>query len=351
MLRWLVVMVLTLLPPMVAVADEVEAPLVDRPVHVPFSEAVARFAADPATGGFVAPFAIATDAQPRELEPLAPTTLTVTVRARGPVLRPPVRPDLRQLPAFAAAFHIEDLTDGRNERNGAATFRWVYRLRPRTEAVSEVPGVPLLFYNPDIRPPAKSYQTLCSDPIALTVRQPERPIDVAALPPLALEWASGPDALTGQTPWTPPDGRALAAVLLAPPLLSLAVYLLWRHWYPDAVRAAHRRRSRAARVVLRHLQRARRLRGRASAEAVMAALTAYLRDRFDLRRAEPTPSVVEALLPARGCPPELASEAAALLAQTAAARFQPEESSAAPPVEVIRRFILAVEERACCPSS
>lgn len=325
-------------------ADEVEAPLVDRPVDVPFSEAIARFVLDPAGGELVAPFRIEADVRPRELEPLTATTLTVTVHARGPVLRPPVRPDLRQMAAFAATFHVEDWTDGRPARVGASVYRWEYRLRPKGDSVGEVPGVPFLFYNPDVRPPAKGYQTLWTDPIPLTVRRPERPVDVSSLPPAVLEWPDG-DLLARQTRWAPPGAGVVAAVLLVPPLLAVAFYLLWRQRHPDAARAAHRRRSRAARVALRQLDRARRWRGRTEAEAAAAALTDYLGDRFGLMRVEPTPAEAEALLPGHGCPADLASAAAALLAQIAAARFQPAEPSPAVLVGAVRHFVLAVEER------
>ncbi|MFO0927991.1 MAG: hypothetical protein U0736_13275 [Gemmataceae bacterium] len=259
------------------------------------------------------------------------------------MLRPPVRPDLRQLPAFAAMFHVEDWTDGRPERVGASVYRWEYHLRPKGDSVGEVPGVPFLFYNPDVRPPAKGYQTLWTDPIPLTVRRPERPVDVR---PCRQRCWSGRTA----TCWR---GRRLGR--------RHARASWWRCCSPaaacrrrlPAVAAAAPGRSEGGAPAAKPggaspcggWSGRRRWRGRAEAEAAADALTGYLGDRFGLQRVEPTPAEAETLLPARGCPAELASEVAVLLAQIAAARFQPAEPSAAALVDAVRHFVLAVEER------
>lgn len=321
---------------------DVEAPLVDRPIHVPFSEAIARFVPLPPGPVLVTPFRVEAEVDRQQLEPLAPLRLTVRVRAVGPTLRPPVRLDLRQVAAFDRLFHVEDVSDPTPAGDGSA-WTWVYCLRPRSEAVSEVPGVPFLFYNPDIRPPERAYQLICTDPVSLLVRAAERPVPPVELSEAALS-QTWDDHLLRPTGAALPGATAGALVLLTPPLLCVAGLVVWRWLRPDALQRARRRRSRAARLALKRLAQARRLAGRRQAEAIGAAVVGYLRDRFDLQLAEPTPDEAERHLAAAGCSGERTRLAVDLLDASARARFQPGDE---PPSGLAQRawaFILAMEE-------
>ena len=85
------------------------------------------------------------------------------------------------------------------------------------------------------------------------------------------------------------------------------------------------------------------------AERVAAALGGYLRDRFDLPSAEPTPAEVSAWLARLGLPAGQVERAARLLAQCAALRFRPEEA-AGDVASAARAWVISVEEASCPPS-
>jgi hypothetical protein len=325
-------------------ADDV--PLVGRPADLPFSGASAGFAIVSPGPEFRAPFAFATAAAPTDVEEAMPVTLTVTVRVLGKLRHPPSRLDLRQVPALSRAFHVEDVTDGRKETASPSEWRWVYRLRPRGPGVREVPGVPFVFYNPDLRPAEKAFQVIWSDPIPLRVRPGERDAPPVPASDAVLALATGPGVLRG------PAGHSAAWWLLAtlgPPAVCALWYLRWRRSHPDEARLAHQRRSRAARAALAALDQAGREPGRAGADRVAAALAGYLADRFGLARAEPTPPEVAGCLRRCGLPEALVERGGRLLADASAVRFGPEEGPAL--VGEARAWILAVEEEPWPPSS
>src|SRR5262245_55379201 len=90
-------------------ADDV--PLLGRPAGLPFS-------------GASGAFEVEARAEPTALRAEQPLTFTVTVRATGTVRRPPRRPDLRKLAAFADRFYVED-PDPRERRPDAKTWEFV----------------------------------------------------------------------------------------------------------------------------------------------------------------------------------------------------------------------------------
>jgi hypothetical protein len=328
-----------LLLPGLARADD--PPLVGRPVAVPFSGASARFVV--ADGESRVPFALTATASPTELAPRAVLVYTVTLRALGPMARPPRRLDLRQVRDFARLFYIDDIAGEKEGSTTPASWRWRYRLTPRWAEVDEIPGFPFVFYNPDLQPPEKAFQVLYSDPIAIR-QTPARttfgPGDVDAL-----ELADS-SALNAEPPWPGPGHILWLAVGLTPPLLGVVCCLVWRRLYPDAARAASRRRSRAARLALEAIRVASRLRGRERAERLTAVVVGYLRARVDLAPNEPSPEEVNVHLAERGFSDELAREAAALLALCAAARFAPADADEDLAGRA-RRVIQGIEEASC----
>jgi hypothetical protein len=132
---------------------------------------------------------------------------------------------------------------------------------------------------------------------------------------------------------------------LAPPLLCAGWYALWRRRYPDAVRLAQQRRSRAAQLALRAIGGARRLPGRQGDEVVVAAVADYLRQRFDLPAAEPTPIEAAQALREQGATPDLIAQGEGFFRAGDEARFRPPGRPAAKLAERATRFILAVEAR------
>lgn len=338
-------LLLALLLPALARADDPDdPPLVGRPVALPFSGASARFVVGPGRE-FRVPFALSATASPTELSPRSALVYTVTLRALGPTARPPKRLDLRQVRDFARLFYVQDIGDEKEGRVTPTSWRLRYRLTPRSSEVDEIPGFPFVFYNPDIRPAEKAFQVLYSDPIAIRQTPSRTTVGPADVDEEDLSLADSA-ALVAKVSWPGPGPVAWIAAGLAPPLMSVVCYLLGRRLYPDAVRAAARRRSRAARLALEAVRLASRGRGRGRAEQLTAAVVGYLRARVDLAPSEPTPEEVSVHMAERGFPEESIRETAALLALCAAARFAPADSND-DLVERARRVIQVVEEASC----
>jgi hypothetical protein len=217
--------------------------------------------------------------------------------------------------------------------------------------IGEVPGLPFVFYNPDLRPAEKGFQVIWTDPIPLRVATAERLAPPVEAPEDALAVVPGERVLRVRPAWSGPGVALLAISLAGPPGCCLVWYLAWRRRYPDAARLVHEHRSRAARQALRALEVARRQHGRRCAEAAAAALGEYLRARFEFPGVEPGPDEAAAWLLARGVNPEAAGRVRRLLAACAAGRFQPERDLADDLPGRCRDWIISIEEEPCPPSS
>jgi hypothetical protein len=314
--------------------DPNDIPVVGRPSDLPFSEA----------SGW---FDVRTRAEPATVEAETPLTFTLSVRAVRETRRPPQRIDLRQLPAFDARFYIEDPSE-EPSRPDEKTWEFIYRLKPRRADVTEVPGLPFVYFNPYLRTVRKGFQVIYTDPIPLRVLPRETVQVPVRAPENAFVVATGSAVLERQTLWTPPRIGPAAALLLSPPAVCIVWYLCWRRLYPDAARQASQRRSRAARRALQMLRTARRLDAEQRAERTASILTGYLQERLDLTVAEPTPREVAALFAQRDCSPALTAQAIHLFEACDRARFLP--VAASEPVDLADAavpFILAVEEETC----
>jgi hypothetical protein len=137
------------------------------------------------------------------------------------------------------------------------------------------------------------------------------------------ELAAGPPVLRQDLPFALPTPTALATFLLGPPAVGGLWYLLWRRAYPDALRQARKRRSRAARYALRALQRSHRLDAQPQAQQAEAILAGYLRHCLDLLTVEPTPAEVARHLGRSGFSETLTRDVACFFSQCDAARFAP----------------------------
>jgi hypothetical protein len=314
-----------------------EIPLVGRP-DFPFSEASGRFR-------------VRMRAEPTTVAVERPLTLTLTVSAVGPVILPPRRIDLREIPAVAEAFYVEDPDDGGDRQPDARTWEFVYRLKPRSTAVREVPGLPFAYYDPDIPFPSRRFQVVYTDPIPLTIT-PDVPVEVPVTAPVsAYQLATGPGLLARESPWELPGPVALALLALAPPLLCAAWYVAWRRLYPDAARLARRRRSRAAGQALQALRRGRRLTPGQQADLAARVVAEYVRHRFDLTPVEPTPDEIADRLKRAGCSSGLIERAAGFFRACDAARFLPDAAEAGGSLpDEAGRLILAVEDEPWAPA-
>jgi hypothetical protein len=264
-------------------------------------------------------------AEPTELQAEDPFTLTVSITGAGN-LEEIQRPDLAR---WAGRFHIEDLAD--HYLPATKTREFVYRLRPRTAGVRQVPPLPFVFFNPKIRPPERGYQTSLAPAIPLRVRprdevqpaQVEGGTTASATPASVYQLVDGAAVLRYDPPFLLPGGSALAALVLGPPAFAGLWYLAWRRCYPDAVRQSRKRRSRAAQHALRAIQRSGKLDAVGQAHQAEVALTGYMRQRLDLPAAEPVPAEVARHLEQAGASRALADEVARFFAACDAVRFAP----------------------------
>ncbi len=219
-------------------------PQVGRPTGIPFSEA---------SGDFT----IETRIDRESVQVEEPIVFVVRIMARGAFRKPPRRLPLAELPRFQEGFYIEDLPAPASLPAGQWELR--YQLKPKSTAVTEVPSVPLAFFNPRFLSARQQFPVAWADPIPIKV-QP-RPVFVTPIqaPEEAFQLATGPEVLarrTARRPWSLPGPLVLVLLFAAPPLVCLGWYLVWRRLYPDTARLARVRRSRAAQLALALLRKA-----------------------------------------------------------------------------------------------
>jgi hypothetical protein len=310
---------------------ETEIPTVGRPADLPFSEASGNFR-------------VSASAEPIVVEAQSPLTFVLRVEALAPVRQPPRRIDLRELPAFAERFDFLEADNNGERRPNPQTWEFVYRVQPKRDDVSAVPGVPFVFFNPEIQYPRKGFQVAYTDPIPLTVRPHEvYPVPLDA-PDNLLRLATGAGLLAHQQPWAPPGPWVMAFLLLAPPSLCAAWYFAWRRLYPDAAGLARQRRSLAARRALQALRGSGRLPSGQQAARVAAVVADYLRGRCDAMAVELSPAEAADCLERVGCSPALAKRAVAFFRHCDVARFAPSGTPSVTDLPAAaRRFILDVE--------
>ncbi len=311
---------------------------------------------EPFSGAVGRKFTVTMTAEPADLRAGDTLLLTVRVAAEGPWHKPPSRPDLRRHEKYARfprSFHIDHAGDQRDPAGDAWEF--VYRLRPLSEEVKEVPRLPLVYYRP-----GQGYQTIGAPAIKLTVRPRAEvvPKDVQGsaepdrVPDHVLQITEGPAVLRHDSPPTAPGPALFALVLLTPLVLCACWYLTWQWLCPEAARVAHQRRSRAARDALHRLRRAGRAERDLMAQQTAAVLADYLRQRFDVPAAEPTPAEVADHLARAGVADETAARMADFFRSCDAARF----AAMIPPdsedlVQRARDLILTLEAAPCLPQA
>lgn len=303
----------------------------------------------PNFSGAVGSYRVSMRATPTEVTAEEPIVLTVRIEGEGSLTHLS-RPDLRRLPSFARKFQITNAGERSLPKDQAREFD--YELRPRSASVREIPPLPFVYFKPGFTPPSRGFQTTLAPEIALKVRprsvvsatEIQSPSPPAQLPDAVYELAPVSAVLRPEPEsWMFSPGGWLAALLL-PPALSLAWLWGWRQWYPDAARLAQRQRSRAAVQALAALDR---LPKPADPAAVEGIVTRYLRDRFSLSLAEPTPEEVVAHLCGTGVPVECASTAAPFLQACARQRFAPQAEPGLHLPSLARRLILDLEDRPC----
>lgn len=281
--------------------------------------------------GAVGSYKITASAQPTELQAEDPLTFTLRITGHGPAGRQPTRPDLRRAPAFRKRFVVDDLDQQIDAAAGVWEFR--YRLKPLNAEVTEIPTVRFIYFKPGLLPKEKGYRSAYSESIPLVVK-PRTEVqatdvqgdgELSRFPDAVLELAEGPAAVLRREEWLALPGglTTFLTLLVAPPFLCAGWYLVWRRLYPDAARLARQRRSRAAEIALRSLGQVGKADPDRAAQQFGTIMAEYLRGRWELPAAEPTPAEVADHLRRIGCPAELAERAGAFFSASNAARFAP----------------------------
>jgi hypothetical protein len=263
----------------------------------------------------VGTFTISTDASPTKVAVEEPIELRVTIRGQA---SPPHVPRRALLKLFPADMHEHFFVEPGAEQAGAGIWRFDYRLRPKSTAVSRIPGLKLVYYAPR----QGRYQSTYSDEIPVQVT-PRPAADVAVpglnivpAPPSFFELAAIPPG--GAAAGASDSAAAWLALLLAPPLLCGGAVWAWRRSHPELHELRQRRRHRAAQQALTAIAH----NGQAAAE-VQLVLTEYLRDRLDFPTLEPTPPDVDRWLKRRGVRGLVRQRWRGFFQECAAARFTP----------------------------
>ena len=306
---------------------ESEAPLVGR--KEPFCGAV----------GF-GRFEVSTRANPKSLTAGEPILFTIRMQAVGHWTKAPERPELSSKPEYAKfreRFHIENGQERSSPDKGHWEFD--YRLRPKSEKVSEIPSLAIVYFRPGFTPPEKGYMTTAAPAIPLQVmsRAKVAPSEIrgssspSGPPDHLYEIITGPAVLRNEEPTILPPGWLLCLMAVGPPAVTIGRYLAWKRRNPTQARLSRLRRSRAARQALLALEQsvnggAGRLDHASKEEVCHVAdvLTGYLRERLDLSASQPTPADIASHLLSKGVSPDLAEKATELFRACDALRYSPQ---------------------------
>jgi hypothetical protein len=309
---------------LIAMLGAAEPPIVGRPVD--FSGAI---------GG---PFIVQWIAEPTELIAEEPLTLTLRVTGPGRLAEIP-RPALGKLESFKS-FAVEDVDD-RVVAGDSPRREFRYRVRPRSADVKEIPRFKFVYFNPQIVPASRGFQTTYAASVPLNARPRTQPTTSvpAEVPdwmleppasdelfgppqPLWEQWIAWVSTQLGREESQSPNNGAWIVIAVAvcfPPALCWLGLIVWRRLNPDAARLSAGRRSRAAAAALRELNRAEHDPG----EKVANAFLAYLRDRAGLHSTAVTTGDVATGLESLGCPADLVAATVDLFRRCDAVRFGP----------------------------
>lgn len=245
-------------------------------------------------------------------------TLTITGATNPQKI---IRPDLKKLPEFQSQFTITDNTDPA-PGEGATEVKFSYHLRPRNRSVDKVPMLEFRYYNRSAPAGPKQYPLAIARPVPITVTE------VPKLEPPAIPLAE-PDYLFAVTTGSQllekrrsiPDIWLWLVVGLAGPVCALGWFVAWQRVFPDAVRLAKMRRSRAARRAIDVIHRANRTSDPPA--AIAAAVLSYLRTRFPFPPGAATPGEIESALSELSLPTPDCAAVAGFFRECDAARFAP----------------------------
>ncbi|MCC6417909.1 MAG: BatD family protein [Gemmataceae bacterium] len=298
--------------------------------------------------GAVGAYRISYRVTPTEVVVEDPVTLIVRISGSGPKGQQPERANLRLLPKeIEEDFYVQAAPEQDRHLPAESAWEFAWRLRPKHTGAVRVPRFQFVYYDPTRRQyaPRSTRETIVLKvsprPLAATPGQQPRTLQA---PDRFFEIATGGAVLArggdGLSPvW-------LVVLLVGPPLLCGAWYVVWRVRHPAAAGTRRRLASRVAREALAALLAP----GLDNPPAQTAdAVAVYLHQRLGLRAAEPTPAEVIAHLRRAGLSSTLADRVAGLFRTCDAARFAPTHAAApALPAEAAA-VIRALEVELCSP--
>ncbi|MCI0641451.1 MAG: hypothetical protein L0Y72_05810 [Gemmataceae bacterium] len=289
-------------------------------------------------------FTLSASATPAKVRVEEPITLTVRIAGQA-VKYPPQRGKLQLFPdELTADFYVEDAEDKEKHQPEKGLWEFVYRLRPKRADVKAIPGLRLVYFAPD----RKKFQTSFADEIPITVTEKtekaltELQLKVVPAPPGFYSMASVEEAVyqDGRTPL--PPTWLLGAAVAVPPLTCLVWYRRWRRRHPSIQEARRNLRSRAAQTALAVLEKE-----SVPVEHTRAAVSEFLRQRFDLPANEPTPAEVSRFLRRLGADKATVRTCAEFFEQCDAQRFGPKNAANATQRDDAIRIIQLLEAAPC----
>jgi hypothetical protein len=287
-----------------AQAPDFEAPLIGRPSQ--FSRLVGRR------------FSIETTLEPATTIVEDPVTLRVVIKGDVLAGEEPTRKHLRIFPDdFAASFFVEPRPDDDKLNPADKTWEFVWKLRPKSIDVRELPSLALSYFAPRQNPPTKEgrFETARSKEIALDVKPRPKivvgPTERRSAPASFLQWAEPGPAVSWEA--QPRIGVVAAWMLVAGVLAAWS----WRRGGVVLQRQAihqHARRTRLGANTIAELYR----------ESDPAPIvTRYLQARFGIAAMEPTSADIQAALKRHGVATRLREGWANWYRAAAARRFAP----------------------------
>jgi hypothetical protein len=305
---------------------DAEAPLVGR--KEPFCGAVGA-----------GRFQVSTTASPKSVQAGDPINLTIRIQASGAWMRAPERPDLQHKPEYAKfreSFHIDNGSERLSSGEGKWEFDFV--LRPKSEKVREIPSLVVVYYRPGFTPPEKGFMTTRAPaiPVQVSSRAKVQASEIRgqsasrATPDQLYEIITGPGVLAHEEPVVIPKAWVFILLALAPPVLSIGWYRVWRRWNPTQARLSRMRKSRAARQALQALKPTHHREPKEEAREAANVLAGYLQERLDLSATQPAPEEIAAHLLSKEIPVLLANRTADFFRECDAIRFGPPRQGSSP---------------------
>ncbi|MCI0376695.1 MAG: DUF4381 domain-containing protein [Gemmataceae bacterium] len=289
-------------------------------------------------------FTLSASATPAKVRVEEPVTLTVRIVGQADKY-PPQRGMLHLFPEeLTADFYVEDADDKDKHDPVKGLWEFVYRLRPKRADVKAIPGLRLVYFAPD----RKKFQTSFADEIPITVTEKtekalaELQLNVVPAPPGFYSMASVEEVVyqDGRTPL--PPTWLLGVAVAAPLLVCFLWYRRWRRLHPSIQEARRNLRSRAAQTALAQLENE-----SVPVERTRAAVSEFLRQRFDLPANEPTPAEVARFLRRLGADKATVLACANFLQKCDAQRFGPKTAETATLRDDASRLIHVLEASPC----